>query len=204
MRNLKCKLQNAKALNSFILLLLPILFLQILTTAVIASTGGGEHSATLSDWLWRIVNFGILVALLYILIKKFRLKDILKSRSEGIEKAIRDAEEAKEAARKGLEEIQIRLSQKDKEVEAILNAARIDGEKEMAALIQEGERIGEGLIRQAGENIEQEVRKAKESLREEAVNLALELAEGKIKKNIKKEDREAILEEYFKKMANGS
>ncbi len=96
------------------------------------------------------------------------------------------------------------MGQKDKEIEAIINAARTDGEKEKALLSKEGERIGEGIMHQARENIGQEMRKARESLREEAVNLALELAEGKIKEKLKKEDQEKILTEYLKKMANGS
>lgn len=181
-------------------LFLPLIFVHILATFVIASGGEEGHGATWSEWLWRIINFSILVFLLYLLLSKFRLKELLTKRSEGIAKAIKDAEEAKETAKKGFAAIQDRLREKDKEMEGILNAARTDGEKEKASLIREGERMGEGLISQARENIDQEVRKAKESLREEAVNLALELAEGKIKENLKKEDQEHILTTYLKKI----
>jgi F-type H+-transporting ATPase subunit b len=184
--------------------LLLIILVFILIPSAFASNSEGGHSASWTDWLWRISNFAILLALIYLLIKKFRLKDLLKGRSEGIGKAIRDAEEAKETARKGLEEIQLRLSHKDKEIETIINAARTDGEKEKALLSKEGERIGEGIIHQAKENIGQEMRKARESLREEVVNLALELAEGKIKEKLKKEDQDNILMEYLGKMSNGS
>lgn len=182
----------------------PVLPVFFFLSLAFAAGGEGRHSASWSDWLWRIINFSILVILLWILLKKFNLKEILDRRSEDIQKAIMDAEEAKEKARKGLEEIQLRLSQKDKELESIINIARLDGEKERAALIKEGERIGEEIILQARENIRQEIRKAKEFLREEAVNLALELAEGKIKENLKKEDQDKIFTEYLKKMTNGS
>lgn len=185
-------------------LLLFLSFLPIFATPVTAYGGEGGHGASWSDWLWRIINFGILVVLLYILIKKFRLGEILNRRSEGIERAIKDAEEAKETARKGLEEIQLRLSEKEKEIEAVINAARVDGAREKASFAQEGEKIGEGIIRQARENIGQEIRKAKESLREEAVSLSIELAEGKIKENLNKEDQEKILMEYLKSISNGS
>jgi len=200
MQNEKCKRENAKGLKYLFL----ISFLFTLTSPAFASNSEGGHGASWLDWLWRIINFGILIVLLWILVKKFNLKEILNRRSEDIQKAIRNADEAKETARKGLEEIRLRLSQKDKEIETIIDIARLDGEKEKVSLIQEGERIGEGIIRQTRENIEQEMRKARESLREEAVNLALELAEGKIKENIKKEDQEKILIEYLKKMTNGS
>jgi F-type H+-transporting ATPase subunit b len=200
MQNEKCKMKNAKILEC--LFFIPLLY--ILISPAFASAGEGGHNSSWLDLLWRVMNFGILVVLLYILLKKFRLKEVLSRRSEGIAKAMKDAEEAKETARKGLEEIQNRLRQKDKEIEAIINTARIDGEKEKVSLTQEGERIGEGIIRQARENIDQEVRKAKDSLRKEVVNLALELAEGNIKKNLKKEDQEKILMEYIKKVSNGS
>lgn len=192
-------MQNVRILKSFILLLVPV-FLQIFATAVMASTGEGEHAPTLSDWLSRILNFAVLVVLLYILIRKFRMGDLLKKRSEGIAKAISNAEEAKETAKKGFEAIQNRLKEKDSEIENILNAAKADGEKEKIALFQEGEKIGEGIVRHAAENIDREMRKAREALREEAVNLALELAEGKIKENLKKEDEELIIKGYLKKM----
>ncbi len=193
-------MKNAKRFGY--LFLTPLLY--ILISPAFASGSEGGHSPSWSDWLWRIINFGILVVLLWILVKKFNLKEILNRRSEDVQKAIRNAEESKETARKGLEEIRLRLSQKDKEIETIIDIARLDGEKEKVSLIQEGERIGEGIIRQTRENIEQELRKARESLREEAVNLALELAEGKIKENLKKEDQEKILIEYLRKMTNGS
>lgn len=200
MQNESFKIKNAK--RSKYLFFIPLLY--ILISPAFASTGEGGHNSSWLDLLWRVMNFGILLVLLYILLKKFRLKEVLSRRSEGIAKAMKDAEEAKETARKGLEEIQNRLRQKDKEIEAIINTARIDGEKEKVSLTQEGERIGEGIIRQARENIDQEVRKAKDSLRKEVVNLALELAEGNIKKNLKKEDQEKILMEYIKKVSNGS
>ncbi|MBI5199334.1 MAG: F0F1 ATP synthase subunit B [Nitrospirae bacterium] len=200
MQNESFKIKNAK--RSKYLFFIPLLY--ILISPAFASTGEGGHNSSWLDLLWRVMNFGILLVLLYILLKKFRLKEVLSRRSEGIAKAMKDAEEAKETARKGLEEIQNRLRQKDKEIETIINTARIDGEKEKVSLTQEGERIGEGIIRQARENIDQEVRKAKDSLRKEVVNLALELAEGNIKKNLKKEDQEKILMEYIKKVSNGS
>ncbi len=200
MQNESFKIKNAK--RSKYLFSIPLLY--ILLSPAFASTGEGGHNSSWLDLLWRVMNFGILLVLLYILLKKFRLKEVLSRRSEGIAKAMKDAEEAKETARKGLEEIQNRLRQKDKEIEAIINTARIDGEKEKVSLTQEGERIGEGIIRQARENIDQEVRKAKDSLRKEVVNLALELAEGNIKKNLKREDQEKILMEYIKEVSNGS
>ena len=200
MQNESFKIKNAK--RSKYLFSIPLLY--ILLSPAFASTGEGGHNSSWLDLLWRVMNFGILLVLLYILLKKFRLKEVLSRRSEGIAKAMKDAEEAKEIARKGLEEIQNRLRQKDKEIEAIINTARIDGEMEKVSLTQEGERIGEGIIRQARENIDQEVRKAKDSLRKEVVNLALELAEGNIKKNLKREDQEKILMEYIKEVSNGS
>lgn len=194
-------MQNARILNSFILFFLSIIFL-LFSTALMASAGEAEHSASLSDWLSKILNFSILVVLLYILISKFRVGDLLKKRSEAIAKAISDAEEAKETARKGFEAIQNRLNEKDREMDEIINAAKAEGEKEKTFLIQEGERIGEGIVRQAKENIDREVRKARESLREEAVNLALGLAEGRIKENLKKEDEEIMINGYIKKIGD--
>lgn len=175
--------------------------LLVIGVSVALAGGGGEGEAvTWKDWLWRIINFGILLFLLYLLISKFRLKDVLTKRSEGIEKAMRDAEEAKELAQKALQEVEERLKLKDKETEDIIATSRRSGEEERDRLIKEGDRVGERILEQVRVNIEYELRHAREAIKAEAVEIAMGLAEKRLKEGITKEEQERLLEESLERI----
>src|SRR5208337_1879941 len=90
--------------------------------SVFAAEGGGEHGGSAMEWVWRLVNFGILV----FVIVKFAgkpMKDYFGQRKALIDKSIQEAREAKELAAKALAEVEERLKLKDKEIEGIKAAS---------------------------------------------------------------------------------
>jgi F-type H+-transporting ATPase subunit b len=131
------------------------------------SSGGAEgaHPSLLEEYFWKVVNFFILVSLLYILLKKMDIKGYFKKRNELIEKSLEEAREAKELAQKALAEVEERLKVKDKEIEEIIAAASKSGEKEKARLVEEGERVKAKILEQAKTNIDYEVKSAKEEIK---------------------------------------
>jgi F-type H+-transporting ATPase subunit b len=164
-----------------------------------AATGGGEHGGgfTVMDWVWKIVNFAILV----ILLVKFAgkpLKNFLRQRKELIEKSIKESQEAKELARKALVEVEERLKLKDKEVEEIISLAKGSGESERDRLTVDGERLTVKILEQAKANIDHEVKMAKEAIKAEAVEAAMQAAEQKIMARMTKEEQERLLQESIK------
>jgi F-type H+-transporting ATPase subunit b len=157
-----------------------------------------EHGGnTLMDWVWRIVNFAILLIVLIKFLKK-PLKEYLKQRKELIEKSIKEAQEAKELALKALSEVEERLKLKDKEVQEILASARSSGERERDRLMEEADRLKEKILEHAKINIDFEVKKAKQAIKDEAAAAAIKLAEEKIKSKITKDDQERLLKESLK------
>jgi len=172
-----------------------LLFPQI---AYAAGTGGeaGHASATISDWLFRIINFAVLAGVLGYFLSKF-LKDTLVKRKIEVERLLKEAEETKVAAKKRLAEIEERVHKKENEVRTILDDTLIRGEREKAILIEEGNKVRERLESHAKARIEQELKKAKERLHIEAVNLAIELAEKKIKKDFGTKKQDSLIEEYI-------
>jgi F-type H+-transporting ATPase subunit b len=152
---------------------------------------------TLMDWVWRIVNFAILLIVLIKFLKK-PLKEYLKQRKELIEKSIKEAQEAKELALKALSEVEERLKLKDKEVQEILASARSSGERERDRLMEEADRLKEKILEHAKINIDFEVKKAKQAIKDEAAAAAIKLAEEKIKSKITKDDQERLLKESLK------
>jgi F-type H+-transporting ATPase subunit b len=117
-----------------------------------------------------------------------------------IERSIREATEARELAQKTLNEVKVRLSNTDSEIEQIIESARISGEKEKEAIIAEGERMKTKIIEQAKANIDFEVQKAKEQIKSDAVRMALELAENQIKERLGQKEQEAIIDDYVKRL----
>jgi F-type H+-transporting ATPase subunit b len=182
-----------------------LLTVQLLFAAVaFASEGGGEEAeslgAILKGYIWPVINFLILVYVLFFFIKKMDLKGFFKKRTELIEQSLREAREAKELAQKALAEVEERLKTKDAEIDQIIASARQSGEKEKARLAEEGDKLKARILEQAKTNIDYEVKRAKEAIKEEAVEIAMELAEKKLKEKLSKDEQLKLLEESLAKI----
>jgi F-type H+-transporting ATPase subunit b len=169
-------------------------------TAVVLASGGEEGGGSLwKEYMWKIINFLILVVILVKFGKK-PIQNFLKQRTEMIAKTLQEAKEAKEAAQKALQEVEGRLKAKDTEIEAIIAAAKRSGEQERDKLIEDSARLKEQIVEQAKTNIDFEVKHAKEVIKAEAVEIAMELAEKKIKEKITKDDQERLLQDSLVKI----
>lgn len=83
----------------------------------------------------------------------------------------------------------------------IISASRTDaGERERDRFIEEGDRLREKILKQAKTNIDYELKSAKEAIKAEAVEIAMELAEKKLKEKLTKEEQERLLEESLTKI----
>jgi F-type H+-transporting ATPase subunit b len=178
-------------------LVLPFFIMSLSFAAYAFGSGGGEegeHSSLLKEYIYKILNFVIIVAVLFKFGKK-PLGDFLKKRTELIEKTLNEAKEAKEAAVKALQEVEGRLKAKDAEIGAILAAAKKSGEQERDRIIAESSRLKDKILEQAKTNIDFEVKHAKEVIKAEAVELAMELAEKKLKDKLTKDEQERLLDD---------
>ena len=182
-----------------ILSLSPIILLVTVSFAF-ASSGEGSEPSLFKAYFWAIINFLILVGLLVFMMKKMDIKGYFKKRTELIEQSLKEAREAKELAQKALAEVEERLKIKDREVEEILKAARESGERETGRLTEEGDRLTARILEQTRNNIDFEVKMAKEAIKEEAVEIAMELAEKKLKQKLTKEEQMKLLEESIAKI----
>lgn len=182
-----------------IALIVSINFLFAAATFAAGGGGHGEAHFTWKDWLWPVVNFTILVVILFFAGRK-PMAAYFKGRTEMIEKSLKEATEAKELAQKTLDEVRARLNNTDQEIEQILEAARKSGEKEKEAIIAEGERLKEKIVEQAKANIDFELQKAKETIKSDAALLALELAEKEIREKLGQKEHESLIDDYIKRL----
>lgn len=195
--------RKSEKIMTTILTVLPAicgLFL-VLVAVAFGSEGEGEaHESLFKAYLWPVINFLILVFLMFYMLKKMDIKGYFKKRTDLIEQTLKEAKEAKELAQKALADVEERLKVKDKEIEEIIASAKYSGEREKARLAEDGQKMKEKILEQAKTNIDYEVKKAKEAIKAEAVDIAMELAEKKLKEKLTKEEQLKLLEESVAKI----
>jgi F-type H+-transporting ATPase subunit b len=192
MKNLKKIIAAAAALAA------PCLFAAI-AIAEEAAEGGHETYTFLGDWLPRLVNFAIIAGVLFYFLRK-PTRDFFRNRSEEIAKALRESQEARDKAVAALAEMERKVRELEADTRALIADAQARGEKDKAALLEEGKKVSKDVQDQVKAGIEIEVQKAKADLAVEAAVLAVDLAEGKIKSTIGKQDHERIVKDYISKV----
>ncbi|UCD87076.1 MAG: ATP synthase F0 subunit B [Desulfobacterales bacterium] len=172
--------------------------------SVWAASGGGGHGGEGGldkgkDLIYRVLNFGVLAVALIFLLRKPIAKG-LASRRQGIKDQLDDLEKQKQDAEKHLAEYKEKFGRLDQEMERIIAEYIQQGEAAKAKILEEAKAAAEKLQEQARKNIEHEFQQAKLQLKAEMAEQAVAMAEGIIKKHIKDEDQERIIDEYLTKV----
>jgi len=196
---MKAFIRTGKA--RYVVSLLVILSVLLAFGAVWASSEGGhgDSAGKVKDLIWRTMNFAVLAGALIFLLRKPLAKG-LESRRQGIRDQLDDLEKQKADAEKQLSEYKAKLARLDKEIEKIVAEYVKDGEAAKAKIIEEAKVAAEKLQAQAKKNIEHEFEKARQALKAEMADEAVSMAEALIKKHIKDEDQERIVDEYLTKV----
>jgi F-type H+-transporting ATPase subunit b len=126
----------------------------------------------------------------------------MADRREKIEKALADAEAAREAAERKLAEYSEKLAKANQEIDAIQATIRNEAELEKERIIAEATAASAKIRAQAEQAASQEIGRAKAELRQEAVRLAVGLAEETLKEKINKDDQDRLVGEYLAKVVN--
>ena len=164
-----------------------------------AAEGGHETITFMGDWLPRLVNFGIIAFVVVYFMRK-PAADFFKNRTAEIAKSLEESKAARERAAAALAEMERKMKDLEAETGRMIDDAKARGEKDKVALVEEGRKVAAEVQAQVKAGIEIEVQKARTGLAAEAALLAVELAEGNIKKNISKQDHERILKDYITKV----
>lgn len=169
--------------------------------AVAFAAGGGhaDSGAVLKDFIYRVFNFTLMVALLAYFVTK-PIRKGLKGRTEDIEKTLAEAEAAREAAEAKNREYSEKLAKATEEIEDIAASIRREGELERDKIVAAAKEMAEKIEKEAESKAAGVVASARAELREEAANLAVELAEELLKKQVSADDQKRLVEEYMQKM----
>ena len=163
---------------------------------------------TMGSDLIKLLNFVVLVALIYYLIKKgilarllgmdaLHLGPYLKKREEAIKAALADAENAKREGEKKYQEYEERLRKLDQEIQQLRQALIEEGEQEKERIISEARQIGEKIKEQARLTAQQELKTAKRRVQDETAAATIKLAEELLKKHLTPKDHEHLVDDYI-------
>lgn len=183
--------------------IVPLLVLLILVglTVCLASEGGSESTSGREIWdmVWRVINFAILVALLWKLLAD-RIKKYFVDRRVEIAEMLEEAEKAKRDAENQYTEYQKKLENVEQDISEIREAIMGELENEKARIIEEGKSAADRIVEQAKWSAEQEVLKAKKQLRNQVVDMAADMAASLVTKSMTTDDQRKIVEEYLDKV----
>lgn len=178
------------------------LALLVLTTGLVYASGGEGHADSgvlLKDFLWRVMNFAIVIGILVYFLTK-PLKKGLSGRRDEIEKALAEAELIKQEAEAKFAEYDRKLAAANAEIAEISAAIKRDGELEKEKIVASAREMAAKIEQDAEKAAALEVSKARTELQAEAVRLAVELAEELLKKNFTGEDDTRLIDEYMQKV----
>jgi F-type H+-transporting ATPase subunit b len=181
--------------------LFALLLVVLLAGGAVASADAhhADSGVLLKDFLYRLLNFAFVVALLVYFLAK-PLKKGLSGRREDIEKALAAAKKAKEEAEAKFAEYDRKLAQATEEIAEISAAIRREGELEKLKIIENAKQMALKIEQDAEKTAALEVAKARVALQREAVQLAVGVAEELLKKNFTKDDDTRLIDEYLQKV----
>lgn len=164
-----------------------------------ASEAHGPEGIPTKAIIFAAINLMILLGILTYFLRK-PTKEFFASRSALIKKSMDEAKELRDAAQFKYDEYEKRLQGIDAEMKALIEQLKSDGKLERGRIIKAAEEQVGLLQETSGRIMTQELLKAKEELKREAVNLAAELAEELVRKNMTPEDQRRLVEQYLSKM----
>jgi F-type H+-transporting ATPase subunit b len=146
----------------------------------------------LKNQIWRVINFVIFLMILYYAGGR-KLFTFFPSRSKEIETELNDLDARRKEAEKRLSDVEQSIANLEDERERILAQAKAQGEALKADIVAKAESAAEVIKQQAKISAEQEAKFALEEIKAELAEKVTEAAEAMIRKKLKAEDHQALI-----------
>ena len=148
-------------------------------------------------WFCFVLNFAVIFFFMVRLLRKI-LPGYFKGRTSTIQKGIEEARKMSEDARRRLAEVEGRLSRLDADIAAMQREADENAKAEEQRLLAAGEEERKRIVSSAEQEIEMAANSARRELKAYVADLAVELAEKKIRVN--KDTDEALVRAFTAQM----
>jgi F-type H+-transporting ATPase subunit b len=176
--------------------------LSVLSAGLVLASGGGHEAGggeLLKDFIGRSVNFVLLVGLLGYFLRK-PLADGLAGRRDKVTETLRQARQAREEAEGRASILARQLAESEERIAALAERMKQENEQERQKLLEKARQMADGIRREAEASAAREIERARRELRGEAVALAIELAEQRLREGLQAADQERLVEQYLKQV----
>jgi F-type H+-transporting ATPase subunit b len=167
----------------------------VLPAASLHASEGGYSAERWKDFGFRVMNFAVFFAILFLLLKK-PVKNFFSGRAENVARTM----EYLETQARNLEEqnqvMRAKLAQIAAEREGILAQYERDGAKERDRIIAEARRAAEQIVRNAEIAVEQEAASARRVLARETGLLAVGIAGDVLARNVTDQDKALLMKDF--------
>jgi F-type H+-transporting ATPase subunit b len=131
-------------------------------------------------WLCMVLNFAIIAAAI-IWLSRMHLPGVFRSRTQSIQKAMKEAQKASEDANRRLAEIELRLSKLDSEIASMQTSAEQEAASEEARIRAAAEEDRQKIVEATKQEIAAASKAARRDLKVYAADLAVALAKRQIR-----------------------
>ena len=145
-------------------------------------------------WTW------IAFILVLIVLGKSTWKIIIKglnARAEKIQDDLKEAEIIRETAKKSLAAYREQIDNAKSEANSIIENARVEAGRVRETIIREAREEAEANKNKTMLEIDREKEEVTNDMRKQAVDIAVVMAEKILKRNITKEDNQALIDEFI-------
>jgi F-type H+-transporting ATPase subunit b len=152
-------------------------------------------------FIWTILTFLVLVALL----AKFAWRPLLQAldaRQQTIAKSLEEAQRARQELERIQRESAQMMAQARSEAEGIIARSRSDAETLREELKNKARTEAAGIVKNAERQIQLETARAVQQIRSEAVDLSVAIASKILRRQVSKEDNQALIEETLRQVEN--
>jgi F-type H+-transporting ATPase subunit b len=150
-------------------------------------------------FIWTILTFLVLVGLL----ARFAWRPLLQAlerRQATIAQSLEDAQRARQELERLQRESAQMMASARAEAESILARSRSDAEALREELKQKARTEASAIVKNAERQIQLETARAVQQIRHEAVDLSVEIASKILKRQVSREDNEALIQETLKQV----
>lgn len=151
----------------------------------------------------QIVMQLIATLILFLVIKHFlweKLTSLIEARQELVNKNLFEAKKANEEAQLRKETIEKEYVQAKEEIRKLINNSVIEGKKQRDKIVLEAKNEAERRLALADEQIKDEIENSKDEIKNTIVDIAFELAEKVVKREVDKEKHDEVIKELIKEV----
>jgi F-type H+-transporting ATPase subunit b len=151
------------------------------------------------SWVFKIVNFVVLVGLLV----KFGgkpLKEYLANRHKTVKEKVEEADRRFKEAEALKAQYESRLAGLDEEISSFKKAVMEETEREKKKMLDDAEAFSLRIREQAKATYEQEMRDIRGKIKEEIARLTVEKAEQLVREKLGRTDHDKLVDEFIEKL----